>query len=319
LNFKLGALGGTASAMSLCFARALTIPLVTVFHSGTHANMDDALQFTVQMLLAESDAAAVASRRGRLGLDIAAGFSPSPFSALRPEHVIVVPNGAPTFPEPTAAGKAWAKESLGMAGKRVLVTAGVQGPDKGSIHVLNGIEKLSPALKENLVYVIAGGRGDCGAACVEHYDTLSALVSDLNLTAHVVLMPDALSDEGWEDLWTAADLAPLLYPEDLNSHPATFTVALAAGAVPVATPFASARAAGAEAGVVLVWERDPLHVAAALEEVLMLDETALLEAQRAGWKAVRRVVWAEVGRVFVGEVLAPVLGKPHAAAAAKSL
>lgn len=228
--------------------------------------------------------------------------------------VHVLPMGGPALPEPTSHNKAWAKERLGMAGKRVLVTAGLMGPDKGVQHVMHALEKLPQSLKDDMVYVVAGKPADCGGNCIEYYAYLEDLSHELNLTAHVALMPKALTQQGWMDLWAAADVAVMLYPEDLISHPATFTEALAAGVVPVATPFAAALAMTSEASAVLVWERDPIHVAAGLSSVLNLSDEELLVMQRAAWKAAQGATWRRVGRQFAFEVLTPALEAGRAAA-----
>ena len=52
LNFKLGALGGSASSYGVCLVRNLIKPVISIIHS-IHGNMDDALQFNIQQLLAE--------------------------------------------------------------------------------------------------------------------------------------------------------------------------------------------------------------------------------------------------------------------------
>lgn len=43
INFKLGALGGTACAYSVCLVKSIRKPVISVVHS-IHHNMDDALQ-----------------------------------------------------------------------------------------------------------------------------------------------------------------------------------------------------------------------------------------------------------------------------------
>ena len=297
----LSALGGSSSAYAVCLVKSLTKPVISIIHS-IHGNMDDALQFNIQQLLAESDAAVVMSHRAKLQLDTAAGFLPtdSRKSKLRPESVHVIPNGGPSdIPEPSLQKKAWAKEKLGMAGKRVAITAGLIGPDKGIQFVLPALfYKLPTALKENLIYVIAGERGDCGANCIEFYSFLETQLTEFggDEAEHVVFMPEHLTQEGWNDLWAAADVAIMIYSEDIIPHPGTFSQALTAGVVPVATPFAAAVAAASEQSAVLVWERDPVHVAAGLEAVLKLSDEKLLEMQRNAWNVGQKLHWDSVGR-----------------------
>ena len=91
------------------------------------------------------------SRRAALALDTAVGFLPGAASHLRAGGVRVVPHGAPNLPPPTTQRKEWAKEKLGMAGKRVLVTAGLMGPDKGASHVVAALDKLPRALLQTVV------------------------------------------------------------------------------------------------------------------------------------------------------------------------
>lgn len=310
LNFKLGALGGSASSYGVCFVKSLIKPVISIIHS-IHGNMDDALQFNIQQLLAESDAAVVMSHRAKLQLDTAAGFLPSGNSMLRPESVHVIPNGGPSdTPEPTIQNKSWAKEKLGMAGKRVVITAGLIGPDKGVQFVIPALfYKLPTALKENLIYIVAGQPGDCGANCIEFYSFLETQLNEFggDLVEHVAFMPERLTLEGWKDLWAAADVAIMLYPEDIIPHPGTFSQALTAGVVPVVTPFAAAISAASESSAVLVWDRDPVHVAAGLEAVLKLSDEKLLEMQRNAWNVGQKIVWEKIGADFVSKALTPTL------------
>ncbi len=317
INFKLGALGGSASSYAVCLVKSLTKPVISIIHS-IHGNMDDALQFNIQQLLAESDAAVVMSHRAKLALDTAAGFLPSGLSMLRPEAVHVIPNGGPSFetPEPTLQNKAWAKEKLGMTGKRVVITAGLIGPDKGIQFVIPALfYKLPAALKENLIFIVAGQHGDCGADCIEYYSFLETQLSEFggDLADHVAFMPERLTQEGWKDLWAAADVSIMLYPEDIIPHPGTYSQALAAGVVPVTTPFAAAMSTASESSAVLVWERDPVHVAAGLEAVLKLSDEKLLEMQKNAWRVGQKISWEKVGADFVSRVVTPTLKKKRAA------
>jgi glycosyltransferase involved in cell wall biosynthesis len=223
----------------------------------------------------------------------------------------VIPNGGPSDTvEPTLQNKAWAKEKLGMAGKRVVITTGLLGPDKGVQFVIPALfYKLPTALKENLIYIVAGQPGDCGADCIEYYSFLESQLNEFggDLVERVAFMPERLTLEGWKDLWAAADVAIMLYPEDIIPHPGTFSQALTAGVVPVVTPFAAAISLASESSAVLVWERDPVHVGAGLESVLKLSDEDLLKMQRNAWNVGRKIGWEKIGADFVSKVVIPTL------------
>lgn len=187
------------------------------------------------------------------------------------------------------------------------------GPDKGVEHVLHGLDCLPRHLKDSLVYIIAGEPADCGATCIEYYDLLEVTAAELNLTSTMVLMPEALTQEAWTDVMTAADIAVNIYPEDLFPHPATFMEALAHGVVPIATPFAAALSYMDESAGVLVFERDPVHVAAALRQVLELGPKELAGMQHAAWEASLDKSWEKVGAGFVEKVIGSVVKAATAA------
>lgn len=302
MNMKLGALGGTSSSYAACFIKLVSKPVILMVHT-IHPNMNDEYQFNLLMSVTEASVVIVQNTRERLQLDTALGYlPPTPHRANqrcvpqrgRPENVLVVPTHGGSNPVYSSSSlssvhryKRWAKQKLGIPlHKCVMVTAGLISPDKGAHFVVKALEKLHHGQRDDLVYIVAGRVADCGADCIEYYDVLEERVNELGLSQSVVLMRNMLTGEGWHDVWAAADVAAMLYPEDLIPAPSTLMDALSHGAVPMATPFASALASLNERNALLVWERDPGSIIAAVMHLIMMhNDGSLLEMQKEAWKA----------------------------------
>jgi hypothetical protein len=149
--------------------------------------------------------------------------------------------------------------------------------------------------------------------CIEFYTLLEKRSQELKLQKNVVLMPEKLTEEGWRDLWLAADIAMLVYAEDLNPHPATYYEALASGAIPVTTPFAAALAEEHGRSTVLTWDRDPDIVAAAIKSVLMLNASSLEKTREDSWKAVQNSSWNDFGSILSEKIIVPTIMKGRGA------
>lgn len=184
---------------------------------------------------------------------------------------------------------------------------------QGPYFVLNALNKLPSSLLKNLTYIVAGRRDDCGAMCIEFYTLLEKRSQELKLTKNVIFMPEKLTEEGWTDLWLAADIAMLIYAEDLNPHPATYYEALSSGAIPITTPFAAALAEERGRSTVLTWDRDPDVVAAAIKSVLMSDALSVEKMREDAWKAVQDSRWKEFGYTLSKKVILPTIRKGRGA------
>jgi hypothetical protein len=76
----------------------------------------------------------------------------------------------------------------------------------------------------------------------------------------------------------------------------------------VSTPFAAALSYVTEAGGVLVFDRSPIHVAGALQQVPELPDEELGDMQRAAWEAAGEATWGQVATAFIEKVIAPNVG-----------
>lgn len=177
LQHEFGIFGGDAGSLVLDLIAALKVPLVTTLH--TVLNQPSLAQRQVMdAILARSVRVIVMAQKGRDILIEIYGADP--------EKIVVIPHGIPDVPfEPSAA----AKQRLGFAGRRVVLTFGLISPNKGievMIEAMPGIIAACP----DAVYVVMGATHpyllrEAGEA---YRESLMEHVRKLGIEQHVVFL-----------------------------------------------------------------------------------------------------------------------------------
>ncbi|MCH8274269.1 MAG: glycosyltransferase family 4 protein [Armatimonadetes bacterium] len=234
------------------------------------------------------------------------------------EKIVFIPHGAPDLP---FSDPAFYQESLGLTGKRVIMTFGHLGPGKGIEMGLEAMARLAPDYRDVVYLVVGATHPELLQREGEAYrEGLERMAADLNLNDTVQFVNRHLSDEEVEEYLQAADIFVAPYPgaDQIASGPLAYAVA--AGKAVVATPFVAAQELLAEGRGLLTPFNDAEALAQNLRDLLD-DPVKSVKMRKAAYRHGRGFTWPSMGgayRKLCSELAAgtrpvTVAGGPHAA------
>ena len=286
LQHEFGIFGGEAGSHLLGLIAALRVPLVTTLH--TVLDRPTPAQRTVmEAILAASSRIVVMARKGRDILIETFGADP--------DQIVVIPHGIPDLP---FASPAEAKQRLGYAGRKVVLTFGLIGPSKGielMIEAMPAIVRRTP----EVVYVVMGATHpqllrEAGEA---YRESLIPRVEKLGLTGHVVFLnrfvdrPELLEHIAMCDVY----VTPYLGAAQMTSGTLAYSHGL--GRPVVSTPYWHAGELLADGSGMLVPFGDPVALGEAVGSLLDNEPVRLAMAHRA-YAASRPMTWACTARRY---------------------
>jgi len=286
LQHEFGIFGGEAGSHLIALIAALRVPLVTTLHTVL-ANPTDAQRAVMKAILAASSRVVVMARKGRDILIETFGADP--------DQISVIPHGIPdvAFASPLAA-----KEKLGYAGRKVVLTFGLIGPSKGIEMMIEAMPAIVQTTPE-AVYVVMGATHpqllrEAGEA---YRESLIARVEKLGLSEHVVFLnrfvdrPELLEHIAMCDVY----VTPYLNAAQMTSGTLAYSHGL--GRPVVSTPYWHAAELLADGSGVLVPFGDPLSLGKAVG-ALLDDEPARLAMAHCAYAASRPMTWACTARRY---------------------
>jgi len=308
IQHEYGIWGGDDGAYVFDFIRSLRVPAVTTLHTVL-ADPSPRQRSVLSELVARSDATVVMSRSAASRLADAYGVDP--------RHLDIIPHGVPDLPlvEPETV-----KASLGVAGRRVILSFGLLGPGKGYELALEALPSVV-AQHPTACYVVVGvTHPDLVRQEGEAYRRrLEAQVSRLGMEAHVRFVDRFLGRVELTRWLEAADVFVTPYPKLDQIVSGTLSYAMGAGRAIVSTPYTYAAELLADGRGVLIEPRSSTALAVALNDVLGDDELRARLGRRA-YAYSRDMVWPAVGARYrtvfdrvVDKVAPPVLVKSLAA------
>ncbi|GGC04804.1 glycosyl transferase [Novosphingobium endophyticum] len=280
LQHEYGIFGGDAGTLILDLIARLDAPLVTTLH--TVLDRPDATQRRVMdAIIAASTRVIVMARKAREILIETYGADP--------DRIDIIGHGIPDVP---LASSRDAKERLGFAGRRVILTFGLISPNKGIetiIEAMPEIVKRSP----DVAYVVMGATHPVlHAEEGERYrDSLTDRVRELGLDDHVVFInrfvdrPELLEHIAMCDVYAT----PYLGVSQMTSG--TLAYSHGVGRPVVSTPYWHAAELLADGSGVLVPFDNPAGFGPAIA-ALLGDETKRLAMGRKAYAASRPMTWA---------------------------
>ena len=172
-----------------------------------------------------------------------------------PRRLNVIPHGVPDLP---MADTAVIKASLGLEGRRVILSFGLLGPTKGHELMLEALPAVIEA-NPDVTYVIVGvTHPDLLEADGEAYRaTLVARVKALKLGGHVRFVDEFAHRVAMTRWLQAADIVVTPYPDLDQTVSGTLSYAMGAGRAIVSTPYAYAAELLAGGRGILVPEPSP--------------------------------------------------------------
>jgi glycosyltransferase involved in cell wall biosynthesis len=312
LEHEFGIFGGDVGEFVVTLAEELTVPLVVTLHTVL-SEPSPQQAATLRALCARATLVTVFTETASR-MVIEAGL-------VDPERVRVVPHGAPELLKLAAAPMdgGTAMSSLGdlvdevgeqtrramdrLEGRTVLATFGLISASKGLEQVVNALPTIV-AQHPDVVYLIAGQthpevikhEGESYRLCLER------LVSDLDLTDHVLFLDRFLSEAELAVLLTRTTLylTPYRSREQIVSGALTFAVA--AGCPVVSTPYFYAEdLLGSGAGVLVPFGDTGAWSTAVIE--LLSSPAKLVDAATEARRVGADLTWPSVGKATL-EMLA---------------
>ena len=278
--------GGEVGEYVLDLVETLAIPVIATLHAISRAPTQRQ-RAVLADLVASVDATVVMSQSAASLL--AAAYGVDPF------RINVIPHGVPDLP---LADPAVIKASLGLEGRRVILSFGLLGPAKGHELMLEALPEIVAANPAACYVIVGVTHPDLLAAEGEAYRaTLLARVKALKLGNHVRFVDEFAHRVAMTRWLQAADVVVTPYADLDQMVSGTLSYAMGAGRAIVSTPYAYATELLADGRGILVPEPSPTAFAAALNDVLGDDELRAALG-RAAYDASRQMVWSEVGAQY---------------------
>jgi len=230
LQHEFGIFGGEAGEYVLDFVDHLEKPLAVTFH--TVFEKPEEPYFRIQKRIAErSDVILVMNR---LAADYLHGSLGVPGEKIR-----CVPHGTP---EPVPSMRDFTRGKLGWNGRKVLMTFGLLSRGKGLETVLQALPEVVRQVPEALYAIVGQTHPEVRKWEGESYrEELQALIRELKLEDHVVMIDRYLEEQELAAMLTACDLYVTPYPGMQQITSGTLAYAVGLGRPVLSTPYAYAK------------------------------------------------------------------------------
>jgi glycosyltransferase involved in cell wall biosynthesis len=280
LQHEYGIFGGDAGALVLDLIAKLDAPLVTTLHTVLD-RPNVAQRRVMNAIVGASARVIVMARKAREILIETYGADP--------DRIDVIGHGIPDVP---LVSSREAKERLGFAGRRVILTFGLISPNKGIETIIEAMPEIVKRFPD-IVYAVMGATHPIlQAEEGERYrDSLVDRVRELGLDDHVVFInrfvdrPELLEHIAMCDVYAT----PYLVATQMTSG--TLAYSHGVGRPVVSTPYWHAAELLADGSGVLVPFDNPAGFGPAIS-ALLGDETQRLAMGRKAYAASRPMTWA---------------------------
>jgi glycosyltransferase involved in cell wall biosynthesis len=190
------------------------------------------------------------------------------------------------------------KKSLGLAGRTILSTFGLLGPEKGIEYALAALPEVVRHYPDVLYLVLGETHPELRRQSGETYRAfLQARVIELGLQDHVRFYPQYLQHQELVQFLQATDIYLLPYLNPLQIVSGTLSYAVASGKAVVSTPFLHAQEILSEGRGVLARFRDSTSFSSAIKG-LLADPERRTQMEQAAYTYGKRMHWPTVGRAY---------------------
>jgi glycosyltransferase involved in cell wall biosynthesis len=212
------------------------------------------------------------------------------------EKVDLIPHGVHPFPFVETASH---KGSLGLCGRKVLLTFGLLHRQKGIEHMLEAMPAVLERHPDSMYLILGATHPVVRREEGESYrESLTAQVERLGLSGHVRFHPEFVPLPRLLDFIGAADVCVMPYTSLDQAASGVLAYTLAMGRAVISTPTRYAGELLAEGRGRLVPPADP---AALADEVigLLADERRTMMMRRRAYSYGRMMSWPVVGGLYV--------------------
>jgi len=286
VQHEFGLFGGEAgSDLSLLLDR-VTKPIVTTLHTVLEKPSPDYFDAMLGVCSA-SNKIIVMNKRGVGMLQDIYGV---------PEHkIVLIPHGIPDLPFVSSDDY---KHSLGLAGRKTILTFGLLSRNKGIEVMLKALPRIIDADPSVLYIVLGATHPEVLRHEGQSYKAeLEEIVRQLRLQQNVVFYNRFVEDEELFQFLCATDLyvTPYLHREQLTSG--TLAFAVGTGKAVVSTPYWAAQELLAQGRGRLVQFGDSGLMAQAVVEILTRD-TLFADMRKRAYEYGRYMTWPTVGQSY---------------------
>jgi glycosyltransferase involved in cell wall biosynthesis len=284
VQHEYGIFGGNTGDHILDFMRELNMPLITNLHTVLKDPNDDQRR-VMRELGRLSERLLVMSHRA---FDMLESVYDIPREKVRyiPHGIHDVPFIDPNF----------FKDKFGVEGKKVILTFGLLGPNKGIEYMIQALPDIV-AKHPEVVYIVLGATHPHIVRTVgeEYRQSLQRMVAELGLEEHVIFRNRFVGTEELCEYIGSADIyvTPYLHPEQITSG--TLAYATGAGKAVVSTPYWYAEEMLADGRGRLVPFRNSAALAKEINELLEKESERHAMRIRA-YEFAREMVWDNVAR-----------------------
>jgi glycosyltransferase involved in cell wall biosynthesis len=287
LQHEYGIFGGDDGAYVIEFLTALRVPVIATLHTVLKAPSPS--QRTIVQFMARQCAGLVVMSQVAADL-LARSYGVSG------AKVRIVPHG---IPEMEPRDRRVLKAGFGVPARRMLLTFGLLGPNKGVETVIRALPALAAELPD-LVYFVVGATHP---AVVRHQGeayrtTLEQEAESLGVRDHVVFRDQFVSSEELCRYLQATDVFVSPYQNEAQVTSGALSYAMGAGAAAVSTPYWHAQELLADGRGVLFPFGDSAALGAAVAG-LFRRPAELQRVRSAALAFTRSMVWPRVGEAYL--------------------
>lgn len=286
LQHEFGLFGGEGGSNLSLLLERLNKPVITTLHTVLEKPPAEYF-YSLMDVCKASDKVIVMNKRGIKMLQNIYGV---------PERKIrLIPHGIPDMPFVDGVHH---KYKLGLAGRKMILTFGLLGRNKGIEVMLKALPRIVEA-DRSVLYIVLG---------VTHPELfrheglsykleLERMVADLGLDKHVAFHHRFVDDEELSEYLGAADVyvTPYLHREQLTSG--TLAFAVGTGKAVVSTAYWAAEELLAQGRGKLVRFGDSGHIARSIVELLG-NSSLLFGMRKRVYEYGRSMIWPKVGRAY---------------------
>ncbi|WP_245800912.1 glycosyltransferase [Sphingobacterium nematocida] len=223
MQHEYGIFGGESGDYILDFVHALSIPVVTNFHTVLRQPRERELRI-LQQLARRSENVTVMT-------DTAVEMLQHIYH-ISAQKIELIPHGVPHF----SFRQSEAKQQLGLTGKKVMLSFGFLGPSKG---FETAIEAVAAVPHDDFVYIILGSTHPniLREAGESYREYLQAKAQELGIADRVHFINQFASEKLLTQYLSACDIYVTPYPNENQISSGTLSFAIGAGAAVISTPY----------------------------------------------------------------------------------
>ena len=287
VQHEFGIYGGPAGSHLLALLKEVRMPVVTTLHTILR-EPDAAQRMVMEELAARSARLVVMSQKG-------AGILRETYG-VPDAKMDIVPHGIPDLPFIESSVY---KEQFGVAGRQVLFTFGLIGPDKGIGHVIEALPEIVRK-HPNVVYLVLGAtHPQLVAREGERYRlSLERLAEDRGVKEHVIFYNRFVSLDDLKEFIGATDIYLTPYLNEAQVTSGTLAYVFGAGKAVVSTPYWHAQELLAEGRGILVPFRNSEAIATGVC-ALLADPARLEKIRHDAYAIGREMIWPAVAQRYL--------------------